>query len=85
MPPSLLPIIAHARAGALDHALRLFQDAGLDAVTDDAAVLSLKGRLLKDQGRRAGGEQRRAFYARSAEAYGAAGAMNWATYPLING
>ncbi len=84
MPPSLLPIIAHARAGALDHALRLFQDAGLDAVTDDAAVLSLKGRLLKDQGRRANGEQRRAFYARSAEAYGAAGAMNWATYPLIN-
>lgn len=84
MPPSLLPIIAHARAGALDHALRLFQDAGLDAVTDDAAVLSLKGRLLKDQGRRATGEQRRAFYARSAEAYGAAGAMNWATYPLIN-
>lgn len=84
MPPSLLPIIAHARAGALDHALRLFQDAGLDAVTDDAAVLSLKGRLLKDQGRRAGGEERRAFYARSAEAYGAAGAMNWATYPLIN-
>jgi tetratricopeptide (TPR) repeat protein len=84
VPPSLLPIIAHARAGALDHALRLFQDAGLDAVTDDAAVLSLKGRLLKDQGRRATGEQRRAFYARSAEAYGAAGAMNWATYPLIN-
>ena len=84
MTPSLLPIIAHARAGALDHALRLFQDAGLDAVTDDAAVLSLKGRLLKDQGRRATGEQRRAFYARSAEAYGAAGAMNWATYPLIN-
>ncbi len=84
MPPSLLPIIAHARAGALDHALRLFQDAGLDAVTDDAAVLALKGRLLKDQGRRAEGEVRRAFYARSAEAYGAAGAMNWATYPLIN-
>lgn len=84
MPPSLLPIIAHARAGALDHALRLFQDAGLDSVTDDAAVLSLKGRLLKDQGRRADGEERRAFYARSAEAYGAAGAINWATYPLIN-
>ncbi|MDB5471318.1 MAG: hypothetical protein JWR84_2878 [Caulobacter sp.] len=84
MTPSLLPIIAHARAGALDHALRLFRDAGLDAVTDDAAVLSLKGRLLKDQGRRAEGEERRALYGRSAEAYGAAGAMNWATYPLIN-
>jgi hypothetical protein len=84
VPPSLLPIIAHARAGALDHALRLFRDAGLDSVTDDAAVLSLKGRLLKDQARRADGDVRRDFYARSAEAYGAAGAISWATYPLIN-
>jgi hypothetical protein len=84
MSPSLLPIIAHARAGALDYALRLFQEAGLDAVDDDVAVLSLKGRLLKDQGRRARGAPRRAFYGRSAEAYGAAGALNWATYPLIN-
>ncbi|HYE45709.1 MAG TPA: tetratricopeptide repeat-containing protein [Caulobacter sp.] len=84
MSPSLLPIIAHARAGALDHALRLFHDAGLDAVDDDPAVLALKGRLLKDQARRATGEARRALYARSAEAYGAAGAIGWATYPLIN-
>lgn len=84
MSPSLLPIIAHARAGALDHALRLFHDAGLDTLDDDPAVLSLKGRLLKDQARRATGEARRALYARSAEAYGAAGAINWATYPLIN-
>lgn len=84
MTPPLLPIIAHARAGALDHALRLFREAGLEAVSDDAAVLSLKGRLLKDQGRRVTGEARRALYAQAAEAYGAAGAINWATYPLIN-
>lgn len=84
MSPPLLPIIAHARAGALDHALRLFRDAGLDAVTDDDAVLSLKGRLLKDQARRTDGEARRDLYAQSAEAYGAAGAISGATYPLIN-
>lgn len=84
MSSGILPILAHARAGALDHALRLFQDAGLDAIEDDPAVLSLKGRLLKDQARRAAGDVRRALYARSAEAYGAAGAIGWATYPLIN-
>jgi hypothetical protein len=81
---ALLPIIAHARAGALEHAWRLFREAGLEGVTDDAAVLSVKGRLLKDRGRQASGEARRAFYAQAAEAYGAAGAIGWATYPLIN-
>ncbi|MBX3479983.1 MAG: DUF4071 domain-containing protein [Caulobacter sp.] len=84
MTASLLSIVAHARAGALEHALRLFQEAGLDERTDDPAVLSLKGRLLKDQARLAEGEERRALYARSAEAYDAAGAISWGTYPLIN-
>lgn len=84
MSASLLSIVAHARAGALEHALRLFQEAGLDARTDDPAVLSLKGRLLKDQARLAEGEARRTLYARSAEAYDAAGAISWGTYPLIN-
>ncbi|NBU27769.1 MAG: DUF4071 domain-containing protein [Caulobacteraceae bacterium] len=83
-PAPLVAIIAHARAGALAQAWRLFRSAGLESVTDNPAVLSVKGRLLKDQGRLATGEARRQFYARAAEAYGQAGAIDWTTYPLIN-
>lgn len=78
-------VIAHARMGALDQAWRLFRAAGLEGASDDAAVLSVKGRLFKDEARRAPDEaSRRAFFARAAEAYGQAGAIAWATYPLIN-
>lgn len=78
-------VIAHARMGALDEAWRLFRAAGLEGVADDAAVLSVKGRLFKDEARRAPDEaSRRALFARAAEAYGQAGAIAWATYPLIN-
>jgi hypothetical protein len=80
----LVAIVAHARAGALDQAWRLFRAAGLDLVADNAAVLSVKGRLLKDQGRLATGDERRRLYGEAAEAYGQAGAIDWATYPLIN-
>ena len=83
-PAPLVAIVAHARAGALAQAWRLFRAAGLESVTDNPAVLSVKGRLLKDQGRLATGEARRQCYARAAEAYGQAGAIDWTTYPLIN-
>lgn len=82
--PTLLTIIAHARSGALDHAWRLFREAGLEDVADDPAVLSLKGRLLKDQALSTGGVAGRALYRHAADAYGRAGAISGATYPLIN-
>lgn len=82
---SLLSIIAHARSGALEHALRLFRDAGLEGVEDDAAVLSVRGRLFKDRALAAATvDERQGFYRRAAEAYGRAGAISGATYPLIN-
>ena len=83
-PAPLVAIVAHARAGALDQAWRLFRAAGLESVSDSAAVLAVKGRLLKDQGRLATGDERRRLYGQAAEAYGQAGAIDWATYPLIN-
>lgn len=82
-PSFLLPIIAHARAGALDHAWRLFAEAGLEGV-DEPAALSLKGRLLKDRARAAGGDDRRALYRQAAAAYLRAGELGGGAYPLIN-
>ncbi|MEO8114893.1 MAG: tetratricopeptide repeat-containing protein [Phenylobacterium sp.] len=80
----LLSIIAHARAGALDHAWRLFREAGLEAVDDDPAVLSVRGRLLKDRALAAEGAARRKLYGEAAAAYAKAGALSGASYPLIN-
>jgi hypothetical protein len=82
--PSLLPIIAHARSGALSHAWRLFREAGLEGVTDDPGVLSLRGRLLKDEALAVEGEARRGFYLQAASAYRAAAQAGGGTYPLIN-
>ena len=67
--PSLLSIVAHARSGALDHAWRLFRDAGLEGVGDDAAVLSVRGRLFKDRALAAVTlDERQGFYRQAAEA-----------------
>jgi tetratricopeptide (TPR) repeat protein len=82
--PSLLSIIAHARSGALDYAWRLLRDAGLDCINDDPAVLSVVGRLLKDQALTATGEERQRLYLEAATAYTRAGEISGATYPLIN-
>ncbi|MDQ0466942.1 hypothetical protein QO010_004739 [Caulobacter ginsengisoli] len=82
--PGVPAIIAHARSGALDHAWRLFHDAGLDAAADDPAALSLKGRLIKDRAAGAGPVERRRLFLEAAAAYGAAGEISGATYPLIN-
>lgn len=80
----LVTIIAHARSGALEHAWRLFRAAGLESVDDDPAVLSLRGRLLKDQALGADAPAAREFYRQAGDAYGRAGAISGATYPLIN-
>lgn len=80
----LLAIVAHVRAGALDRGWRMFAAAGFDAVDDDAAVLALKGRLLKDRALRARGAERLALFAASADAYQKSATLGRATYPLIN-
>jgi tetratricopeptide (TPR) repeat protein len=83
--PTPLPtIIALARAGALDHAWAQFCAAGYDAIDDDPAALTVKGRLLKDYALRSQGEERRRYYLKSSEAYRRAASLRPATYPLIN-
>jgi hypothetical protein len=80
----LSTLIALARAGALDHAWAQFCAAGYDRADDDPAALTVKGRLLKDYALRSEGEERRAYYLKSAEAYRRSAALQPATYPLIN-
>jgi len=82
--PALMSIVAHARSGASDHAWRLFREGGFEEVDDDPAVLSVKGRLLKDRALSAQGDARKAWYLEAADAYGRAGMLGTATYPLIN-
>jgi hypothetical protein len=80
----LLFIRTYARAGALEHAWKLFGDSGLDSVKDDAPVLSVHARLLKDSALASKGEKRRNLYIESARAYGRAAKISGALYPLIN-
>ena len=56
----------------------------MEGVTGDAAVLSVRGRLLKDRAIAARGDERRRLYLEAADAYAAAGSASGATYPLIN-
>jgi hypothetical protein len=85
MPPTPLSlIIAYARAGAWAFAWDRFVAAGLDRMTDDAAALGVKGRLLKDRALAQGGEERRRLYAEAAAAYRSAADLSGSTYPLIN-
>lgn len=82
--PTLLSIISHARAGALDRAWEMFEQSDLASETGDPRVLTVKGRLLKDRARRATGDIRREGFAQAANAYAAAAALDGSTYPLIN-
>lgn len=84
MTPTLLSIIAHARSGSLDRAWRMFEAAGFEHVDDDPAVLSVRGRLLKDRARSAEGAERTRLFLEAADAYARAGKIGGATYPLIN-
>ena len=77
-------ILSLARAGATSRAWRAFAEAGLDGVTSDAKVLTLKGRLLKDQARQASVEGKAPLYLQSAKAYADAAAIKPDSYPLIN-
>lgn len=83
--PSVLPLIlAHARAGALTQAWRLFREAGLDNAQGEPAVLAVRGRLLKEEALGAAGGERAGLQRQAAEAYAAAGALSGETYHLIN-
>lgn len=84
MASTVLAITAQARAGALDRAWQMFRDAGFDRVADDPAVLSLKGRLLKDEALLFTGAARRDHARAAAAAYAAAAQLAPAPYPLIN-
>ncbi len=77
-------IIALARSGATGRAWDRFVTSGLDKVADKPAALTLKGRLLKDQGRNVLGEARAQLYLQSAKAYADAAALRADSYPLIN-
>ena len=80
----LLTVIALARSGALDRARQLFREAGLEAVTDDPATLSVRGRLLKDEARRAPAADRPALWREAGDAYARAAERSGTTYHLIN-
>jgi len=77
-------VTGHARSGALSYAWRLFHGAALDTVQDDPAVLSLRGRLLKDSARAAAGPEQQRLYREAGDTYARAGALDGSTYPLIN-
>jgi tetratricopeptide (TPR) repeat protein len=79
----LLSIIAHARAGALDHAWTMYGALG-PGLEADPAALAVKGRLLKDLALRASGAERQRLYCDAADAYLKAAEAGAATYPLIN-
>jgi tetratricopeptide (TPR) repeat protein len=81
---SLLSILAHARAGALDRAWRLLEEAGLMEEGADPVALCIKGRLLKDRAARRDGAERADLCRQAAQAYVRAAAVKPASYPLIN-
>lgn len=78
-------ILRLARSGSPQRAWSLFQQGGLESVTDDPQILTLKARLLKDFGKRSQDRiAQRDWYRRSAEVYLAAFALEARSYPLIN-
>jgi hypothetical protein len=77
-------VLALARAGATTRAWGCFAAAGLAEVTKDPAALTLKGRLIKDQARKASGEAAAKLCLQSAKAYADAAALKPDSYPLIN-
>lgn len=81
---SLGEILALARSGSPDRAWTAFVAAGWDRRDGDPDALTLKGRLLKDQAKRAALADRPVLYRKAGAAYAAAAALAPATYPLIN-
>jgi TolA-binding protein len=81
---TLTAITRLARAGALEQAWGLFQGSGYDPLPDDADVLTVYGRLLKDRAAQASGPAREELLNQAIAAYTRASGLSRATYPLIN-
>lgn len=77
-------ILKLARAGAAQKAWDAFLATGLQTVDDDATVLNLKGRLLKDLARKTQGDAAARLFLQSAKAYADSAALKPDSYPLIN-
>jgi hypothetical protein len=71
---ALSSILSLARSGATQRAWDAFVAAGFDRRDDNAAALTLYGRLLKD----------REEFAKSSEIYASAASLTGQSYPLIN-
>lgn len=85
---ALAPIRRLARVGATDRAWASLVAAGLDSVTGDERVLTLKGRLLKDRAMAltlpVEQHERDDLLRAAADAYAAAAALTSDSYPRIN-
>lgn len=79
----LVAVIAYLRAGALDRAWQLFQQAD-PALINEPAHLNVKGRLLKDRALRLAGPNRSRYFLEAASAYAKSGTVRHASYPLVN-
>lgn len=85
MPPATLPAItALARAGAVERAWALFEEAGYHLASGEPAALAVKGRLLKDRARLAPAGDKAILFAKAASAYGEACLIDPAPYLAIN-
>ena len=84
MAVTLPAIITAARAGSLDRAWALFEQAGYDERTDDPAALAVKGRLLKDRALRMPRGDRPAAFTEAARCYAAADALSPEPYTKVN-
>lgn len=80
----LIWVIAHARAGSLNHAWSLLRDIERGGEGEDPSLLNVKARLLKDEAIRASAGRRRRFYSEAAAAYRKSAEMRRSSYALIN-
>jgi MAP3K TRAFs-binding domain len=84
MSPSLPAIITAARAGALDHAWKLFFAGGFDRKNAEPGAIAVKARLLKDAALRSTGGTRQAKLLEAADVYAEADALSPQPYTQIN-
>ncbi len=84
MTSGIAELAALLRAGATARAWQKFREAGMHERMDDPAILTLHGRMLKDQARAVTGEARRRGFLASADVYARAAELQNTTYPLIN-
>ncbi len=76
-------LLALARSGASDRALRLFREWGLSS-SADTDILALEGRLAKDRALGLAGEERREAMTEAASIYQSLNARSPGYYPAIN-